>query len=251
MKTTLAFGSSLAAKTLVVFSLLGLGTTARPDGIEKATAEAPPNAQAVAGSYYKGTGLAYNLNLTLQPSGEYTAAWDSCLYKPGKAAGQWRLSDKRITFTPPMEGEMMRGSIETVEILKLRGEWVLLPIDNQSLKLYDRDGVTPFSCFQKVDLAGHWSFANGVMGEFHTVELRKERTFSWVLRDEPLHAEDTYHGTWQVRDGAVHLSFVSGQTKSGDPLKPRQRTLVLSVGNDALTGDAGLKLERVKPKPAA
>jgi hypothetical protein len=221
---------------------------------EKGFPQAPPNAQALAGTYYRGRGLAYNLELALQLNGEYTAKWDSCLYKPGVAAGKWSLSDKQITFTPPMEGEMLRGPIETLTILKFKSEWILVPTDEQSRRFYDQEGVTSFSCFQRTDLAGTWQFDNGLMGEFHTLKLDKRLTFSWFLRDQPLRAEDTYYGTWQVRDGTVCLSFISGQAKSGKPLTPTQRMMVLSIAPDRQSlsslgdAEAGFRLERTKAK---
>jgi len=229
---------------------------------EKGTPEAPANTQAIAGAYYRGNGLSYNLELMLGPGGEYTAKWDSCLYKPGKASGTWKLSDRRIVFAPAMEGEMLRGRLESLDVLKFEGEWILVPVadageeGNAGRKfhdtLYEKEGVTPLSCFQRIELAGDWHFGNGAMGEFQELKLHRQRTFTWVIRDEPLNARDTYEGKWQIRDGALHLQVISGQSESGEPRMTRQSIYVFSIAPDReslLLQNAELRLKRGKPKP--
>jgi hypothetical protein len=159
-------------------------------------------------------------------------------------------------FTPPLEGEMLKGRLESLDVVRVRDEWILVPTEPQDREFYEKERITPFSCFQRIDTpsrwAGIWHYENGVMGEFHTLHLRKEGDFSWVLRDEPLRAEDTYQGKWQILDGAVHLSFVSGQTKSGEPITPKQRSIVLSMSFDRESliqgGKSDFRLERTKPK---
>ena len=200
------------------------------------TPETPADAKAIEGAYYRGNGLSYNLELTLKADGRYTAKWDSCLYKSGEESGTWKLSDKRILFAPAIEGEMLRGRLETLDVLKFEGEWVLVPTADAEQKfhdaLYERVGVTPLSCFQRVEFAGDWQFENGATGEFQELKLHRHRTFTWVIRDEPLQTRNTYHGKWQIRDGALHLSIVSGQTESGEPTTTRQSNYVFSIAPD-------------------
>lgn len=119
---------------------------------------------------------------------------------------------------------MLKNPLKRVDIRKFGDEWILVPTDQQDREFCEKEGVTPFSVFQRIDTHARWSrtwhYENGTMGEFHTLQLGKEGDFSWIFRDEPLQVEDTYHGKWQVEDGTLHLSFVSGQTKSGVPIAP-------------------------------
>ena len=202
----------------------------------KGTSETPSNARAIEGAYYRGNGLSYNLELKLEAGGQYTARWDSCLYKSGEASGTWKLSDTRVLFAPAIDGEMLRGRLEALDVLKFEGEWILVPVAGAEPKfhdaLYEREGVTPLSCFQRIDVAGNWHFEKGAMGEFQELELHRQRTFTWVIRDEPLRTRNTYHGKWQIRDGALHLLVASGQTESGEPAMTRQSSYAFSITPD-------------------
>ena len=219
----------------------------------KGTSETPPNAGAIAGAYYRGNGLSYNLELTLKAGGQYTAKWDSCLYKSGETSGTWKLSGRRILFAPAIESEMLRGRLETLDVLKFEGEWILAPVADAERKfhetLYETEGVTPLSSFQRIELAGDWHFEKGVMGEFQELDLHRQRTFTWVIRDEPLQTRDTYHGKWQIRDGALHLFVVRGQTKSGEPTMTRQSSYVFSIapdGESLLLQNTDFRMKRTK-----
>ena len=221
----------------------------------KGTPEIPSNARAIEGAYYRGNGLSYNLELTLKAGGPYTAKWDSCLYKSGEASGTWKLSGKRILFAPAIDGEMLRGRLETLDVLKFEGEWILVPVADAERRfhdtLYETEGVTPLSSFQRIELAGDWHFEKGVMGEFQELQLHKQRMFTWVIRDEPLQTRDTYHGKWQTRDGALHLFVVSGLTKSGEPTMTRQSTYVFSITPDReslLLQNTDFRMKRTKPQ---
>lgn len=116
---------------------------------EKGTPEAPPNARAVAGNYYRGDGTGYNIYLTLKADGKYTAEWRGCLGKYGEASGQWTLKDKQITFKPSEEKDMMKGHLRSLDVLKFKGEWIFVPTEDRDF--YDKWGVSRYSCFQKQD----------------------------------------------------------------------------------------------------
>jgi hypothetical protein len=257
MKTQTAIMKFIAAVSKAVAVIMVPCVVSGAEEQETGKPETPPNVAALAGSYFRGRGLGYNLHLTLEANSKYKAKWHSCLYKSGEASGDWSLSDKRITLTPPMEGEMLQSRVESLEVLAFKGQWILLPTDQRDRQFYEKDGVTRFSCFQRPDapsnVVGTWRYENGLMGEFHMLDLRKEGDFSWVLRDEPLLAEDTYRGQWQVRDGAVHLAFLSGQTKTGEPITPQKSKMVLSIVPDdleslLLPGKNEFRLERANAK---
>ncbi|PYJ84112.1 MAG: hypothetical protein DME22_13915 [Verrucomicrobia bacterium] len=213
MITSTAFVTIIGEVVRVVAVTVGLGICVAygADEKEKGTPEAPPNPQALEASYFRGKGLAYNLHLTLEAGGKYKARWHSCLYKPGEASGTWSLADKRITFTPPIEGEMLQGRVEKLDVLKSKGEWILVPTDERDRQFYEKEGVTRFSCFQKIDSPSN------LFGTWHSLQ-----------------AEDTYRGEWKVVEGAVHLLFQEGRTKSGTPITPQKSEIVLSIVPDDL-----------------
>src|SRR5438876_7837296 len=92
--------------------------------IEKGVTGAQPNAKAVAGSYYCGDGLGYNVTLTLKDDGTYAGEWHGCLGKYGDASGSWKLSDKRLVLTPKKETDMMKGHLKALDVLKYKGGWI-------------------------------------------------------------------------------------------------------------------------------
>jgi hypothetical protein len=116
---------------------------------EKGEPAAPPNANAVTGSYYCGDGTGYNVTLTLRVDGGYSAQWDGCLGKYGDASGHWKLSDKRIELTPKNETGMMKGHLKTLDVLKYKDGWIFVRADDRDF--YDKYGVSRYSCFQKTD----------------------------------------------------------------------------------------------------
>jgi hypothetical protein len=126
--------------------LIAVGHT--PAGeIEKGIPEAPPNAKAVAGSYYCGDGLGYNVTLTLKDNGTYSGEWHGCLGKYGDASGSWKLSDKRIILTPKKESGMMKGHLKTLDVLKYKNRWIF--VQSLDRDFYDKHGVSDSSCFQR------------------------------------------------------------------------------------------------------
>jgi len=115
--------------------------------IEKGMSEAPPNAKAVAGVYYCGDGLGYNVTLTLKDNGIYSGEWHGCLGKYGEASGTWKLSEKSIVLTPKKEKDMMKGHLKILDVMKYKGGWIFVRADNRDF--YDKHGVSRYSCFQK------------------------------------------------------------------------------------------------------
>jgi hypothetical protein len=129
--------------------MLGFCACFAGDEKEKGTPEAPPNAGAIAGSYYRGDGRGYNIYLTLKEDGKYTAEWHGCLGQYGEASGLWTLNDKRITFKPSREEGMMKGHLKALDVLKYKSAWIFVPADDRAF--YDKWGVSRYSCFQKED----------------------------------------------------------------------------------------------------
>jgi hypothetical protein len=223
---------------------------------EKDALTPSPNVDDVKGFYYRGSGLAYNIDLILKAGGTYSARWHSCLYKAGEATGKWVLSSNRISFIPPIEGEMLKRPLSSVNAIKSDNEWVLVSSDAEGPKTFEREGITPYSCFQRIDVrtrwAGTWHLAFGAMGEFHTLTLQPSGEFVWLMRDEPLRAQDTYRGQWEVRNDRLLLSFISGRTNLGEALVPKKSKAVLLMSSDrqslSMEGNSEARFEKSKQK---
>jgi len=145
MKTHYRIAAEVACIVIFVTAFRGLAAEEKGKG----TPAAPPDAKAVAGSYYRGDGLGYNITLTLDQDGEYTADWRGCLGNYGVASGKWSLSGKRIILAPSYEEGLMKGHLKSLDVLKYEGDWILLPTDKRERAFYEERGVTRYSCFQK------------------------------------------------------------------------------------------------------
>jgi hypothetical protein len=137
----------IPASVGLLLLLLGLASALGGEQKEMGTPEAPPNAKAVVGSYYRGDGTGYNIYLTLGANGKYTAEWHGCLGKYGEASGQWTLADKRISFKPAKERDMMKGHLKNLDVLRYQGQWIFVP--SKDREVYDKYGVSRYSCFQR------------------------------------------------------------------------------------------------------
>lgn len=127
--------------------VFGTGASMAGEEIEKGTPEAPPDAKAIAGDYYRGDGTGYNIYLTLDANGQYKAKWRGCLGVYGEASGRWTLKDKQIFFAFSKETGMMQGHLKELDILKFKGGWIFVPTNDR--EFYDKWGVDRYSCFQK------------------------------------------------------------------------------------------------------
>ncbi len=133
------------AAGLALFCFICSGSFAAEDR-EKGTPEAPPNAEAVAGIYYRGR-VGCNIWLSLEAGGKYTAEMSGCTGSDGEASGDWILKGKRIFFKPSKEEGTMEGHLKSLDVLKYKGQWIFVPEANRAF--YDKHGVSRSSCFQK------------------------------------------------------------------------------------------------------
>ena len=112
----------------------------------------PPTQQSLAGSYYRGDKLGYNVYLQLDASGAYSARWEGCLGIYGTARGRWNLRDELITFQPLVETDMMKKHLRQLHVIRqpLFG-YVLVPDLQDSY--YRRHGPDEYSAFHKEPVA--------------------------------------------------------------------------------------------------
>jgi hypothetical protein len=118
---------------------------------QKGVAERPADTRVLAGHYYRGDGTGYNVHLTLGSDGAYSAEWQGCLGIYGEAAGDWKLADELVVFTPSKEIDMMRRHLRALEVMKFQGNWILVPTDKSDREFYDKWGVSTYSCFQNTN----------------------------------------------------------------------------------------------------
>lgn len=147
--STLRLATRLLSSVVCVSILSTPGATlASPSKPHRRTSV--PSSQAIAGKYYRGDGLGYNVSLTLQADGAYSAAWTGCLGEYGKASGQWTLARRKLVFAPTVETGMMRRHLRTLEVLKSNGSWVLVPTETRDRVFYKSWGVSEYSSYQRL-----------------------------------------------------------------------------------------------------
>lgn len=113
------------------------------------TGAAPKKSQvkSYAGSYYRGDGLGYNVNLNLKEDGTYTGKWRGCLGLYGTAQGRWTSNGKQILLKPSQETDMMKGHLRTLDIVYQQKKIALLPTTDR--KERTKWGIPKFLYFQK------------------------------------------------------------------------------------------------------
>ena len=106
-----------------------------------------PTAKQLAGSYYCGDGLGYNVTINFDDAGTYTASWHGCLGEYGTAKGTWAVAGKLITLKPIAETGMMKGHLRQLNIVRKKGGFVFVP----DLKddYYRKYGADDYSAFHK------------------------------------------------------------------------------------------------------
>jgi hypothetical protein len=139
----------LVGTALAFLNLSGYCLSTQGAEIEKGVPETPSGPSAVAGIYCCHDGNAYRVILTLNSNGIYWAKGTSCLKNKGNAsgAGTWKLAERRIVLTPSKEDGWMKQEPKTFDVLKFKGDWILVRADWPDY--YSQHGVTDVSCFQK------------------------------------------------------------------------------------------------------
>ena len=146
---------AFAAVLLVVFRaelyLTPLVEVAQPSftfTIVHGTPVTPVESANLSGDYYRGDGTGYNLSLALHQGGTYAASWYGCVGLYGTATGEWALASGDLKFTPIEETEMMQGHLRSLEPMAHAGHWILVPTEDEDREVYDKWGVSEYSCFQ-------------------------------------------------------------------------------------------------------
>jgi hypothetical protein len=103
----------------------------------------------LAGSYYRGNGLGYNIRLNLRANGAYDATWRGCLGLYGTARGMWTVDGEQIVFSPTKETGNMKGHLKRLDVLQHEGRSIFVPSDDR--QFYDAHGVSSYSCFQRTE----------------------------------------------------------------------------------------------------
>jgi hypothetical protein len=107
---------------------------------DAATGEVPAE---LAGKYYQGDGLGFNLSLTLARDGTFDCLWTGCLGEYGKCSGKWWKTDERLVLrTKSKEGMFEDRPLADHKVAEHEGKTVLKPID-------DKTGASDFFTFRR------------------------------------------------------------------------------------------------------
>ena len=109
---------------------------------QRAAVVIPDGLQNLAGNYVRGDGTGYNLRLVLDGQGTFSATWHGCLGKYGDADGYWYLEGARLGFIPISETGMMQGYLKSLEALRFKDNWILVPAAEEEREFYERWGVS-------------------------------------------------------------------------------------------------------------
>jgi hypothetical protein len=101
----------------------------------------------LAGSYYRGDGTGYNVNINLAANGTYKAVWHGCLGVYGTASGNWSVDGARIVLSPSSETDMLKGHLRELHIVKHNGQIVFVPDLHDDY--YQKHGPDRYSAFHK------------------------------------------------------------------------------------------------------
>jgi len=145
--------------------------------------------------------------------------------------GKWRVEKLTEIVYSPLECNSKPGQETRWRIISAtENELKLQPPPELSNKTvtYTR-ALTAKEKQLRAELAGTWTGDNGALGEHHSISLQKDGRFTWDFRDEPLRVQDTYEGSWLLKDNEVHLTFLGGKSKSGQAVKPPHKQYVLRV----------------------
>ena len=105
-------------------------------------------AVSVAGAYYTGDGLGYNLRLELNTNGQFNCTWHGCLGVYGTSTGTWTVAANRITLKATQETDMLKDKpIRDLDILEYSNQYILVKSDEN--KFFLKYGPSRSSCFQR------------------------------------------------------------------------------------------------------
>jgi hypothetical protein len=102
----------------------------------------------LAGEYFVGDGLGYNLHLVLDKGGQFDCTWGGCLGVSGKASGDWAVDKKGVTCSPvKSEGMLKDRPLGRVRIVTFRDRYLLLQEGDRGL--FEKYGPKGWYCFHK------------------------------------------------------------------------------------------------------
>ena len=137
---------------VMIFALLALITIAFGENLyhKVAGVSTPTNVppEHVAGAYYTGDGLGYNLYLELTTNGQFNCTWRGCLGIYGTSTGTWTVVANRITLKPTEETDMLKDKpMRSLDVLVHSNQYILVKSDDNEFFL--KRGPSRYSCFQR------------------------------------------------------------------------------------------------------
>ena len=102
----------------------------------------------LAGTYYTGDGLGYNLALTLDSDGQYSCMWRGCLGVYGTATGTWSVATNTLHLSPKTATGMLKDKpLPPLDVLMFQGRYIF--VDPKFRGFFLKYGPDRSSCFQK------------------------------------------------------------------------------------------------------
>ena len=123
----------------LIGTLVVLVAIAWPSGSANAQSRLDP----LAGRYFLGDGLGYNLSLELQGSGQYRATDTGCMATYGTAKGRWIASGSTIHFMPTEETGTLKGHLRQAHFTRTEGK-VRIEHEADDARSLGKDGKSKY-----------------------------------------------------------------------------------------------------------
>ena len=134
---------------LILFAAAMVAIAGSPyDTVSGVSVASNATADVLAGTYYTGDGLGYNLHLTLAANGAFNCTWQGCLGVYGTATGAWTVAGSQIVLKPTKETDMLKDRpLRVLDVLVRSNQYIFVKADDNGFFL--KHGPSEYSCFQR------------------------------------------------------------------------------------------------------
>jgi hypothetical protein len=105
----------------------------------------------LAGDYYSGDGLGYNLYLTIKESGRYQCSWSGCLGTYGRCSGRWSAAAMTLILTTDKSEGVFEskplGPLSPLMVIALGDHYML--VEKGHREFFDECGPSNYACLHQ------------------------------------------------------------------------------------------------------